>query len=490
MAYWLSEPVESLLDLMACNKDQASCQVLVVGSGYGGAIAAMRLADPSRRVIVFERGKEYALGDFPENLGELPGHVRVMGASANHPMGYAEALFDLRVGKKVVALVGNGLGGGSLINANVALEPDVETLQHPDWPAGVRENAFDLLSTMRYVGAHWLGAVKDKETPSKVQALDRLAKEMGAPGGCKAAPLTVSFEGGCNAVGVQQSACVRCGNCVTGCNVGAKNTLATNLLPLAKARGAEIYTGATVISVEPAGDATGNKGWTVRFRRTATEKGPLRDEIFVLHARVVVLAAGTLGSTEILLRSRARKKIQCSLLLGKRFSTNVDMIAFGYAQRSRVAAVATAGSLDPDQKREVGPTISSYATVNVQSASKDSPSQKLLLEDAAIPVSLARVFAELAVSGSLIKRYVKVTDPAWFDAHPEKDRLAVHAEALQHSQMLIGMGDDGAPGELRLAGFAGQVDERNADESRLEILWPEDEGTKASSILEAAAECL
>jgi cholesterol oxidase len=490
MAYWLSEPVESLLDLMACNKDQASCQVLVVGSGYGGAIAAMRLADPSRRVIVFERGKEYALGDFPENLGELPGHVRVMGASANHPMGYAEALFDLRVGKKVVALVGNGLGGGSLINANVALEPDAETLQHPDWPAGVRENAFDLLSTMRYVGAHWLGAVKDKETPGKVQALDRLAKEMGAPGGCKAAPLTVSFEGGCNAVGVQQSACVRCGNCVTGCNVGAKNTLATNLLPLAKARGAEIYTGATVISVEPAGDATGNKGWTVRFRRTATEKGPLRDEIFVLHARVVVLAAGTLGSTEILLRSRARKKIQCSLLLGKRFSTNVDMIAFGYAQRSRVAAVATAGSLDPDQKREVGPTISSYATVNVQSASKDSPSQKLLLEDAAIPVSLARVFAELAVSGSLIKRYVKVTDPAWFDAHPEKDRLAVHAEALQHSQMLIGMGDDGAPGELRLAGFAGQVDERNADESRLEILWPEDEGTKASSILEAADECL
>jgi cholesterol oxidase len=314
MAYWLSEPVESLLESIAWKKGYASCQVLVVGSGYGGAIAAMRLADPSRRTIVFERGKEYALGDFPENLGELPGHVRVTGASDNHPMGYAEALFDLRVGKKVVALVGNGLGGGSLINANVALEPDLETLKHTDWPAGVRENAAELLRTMRHIGKRWLGAVKDKETPSKVLALDRLAKEMGARDGCKAAPLTVSFDSARNAVGVQQAACVRCGNCVTGCNVGAKNTLAMNLLPLAKARGAEIYTGATVISVEPADDATGKKGWTVRFRRTATEKGPLRDEIFKLHAHVVVLAAGTLGSTEILLRSRARKKIHCSHL--------------------------------------------------------------------------------------------------------------------------------------------------------------------------------
>jgi cholesterol oxidase len=177
-------------------------------------------------------------------------------------------------------------------------------------------------------------------------------------------------------------------------------------------------------------------------------------------------------------------------LLGKRFSTNVDMIAFGYGQRSRVAAVATEGGLDPRQKREVGPTISTYATVNVQSAKKDNPPQKLVLEDAAVPVSLTRVFAELVVSGSLIKRYVKDKDPAWFDTNRDKDRLAIHAGALQHSQMLIGMGDDGAAGELRLAGFAGQVDERNADESRLEILWPEEEGTKASSILEAADACL
>ena len=490
MAYWLSEPVESLLEAMAAKQDYASCDVLVVGSGYGGSIAAMRLADPSRRVILFERGREYALGDFPENLGELPGHVRFMRTSDKHPLGYASALFDIRVGEKVAALVGNGLGGGSLINANVALEPALETLQHTDWPKGVRDSAFDLLCTMQYVGERWLGVVKDKETPSKLTALNRLAKAMGEPAGCRTAPLTVSFEGGHNKIGVQQSPCVRCGNCVTGCNVGAKTTLAMNLLPLAKARGAEIYTGATVISVEPkSGDPWGNAGWTVRYRRTATEKSPLRKEVYELHARVVILAAGTLGSTEILLRSQARKKIQCSLQLGKRFSTNADTLALGYGQRSRVAAVATKGSLDPEQQEVIGPTISGYANLTVQSKDKDAPPQKLLLEDGAVPVSLARVFAELAVSGSLIKRYLKISDPAWFDGHQEKDRLAIHADALQHSQLLLGMGDDGAAGQLRLTGFSGEVNERNADDSALVIQWPEEEGTKASLLLQAADDC-
>src|SRR5687767_8535686 len=136
MAYWLSKPVEALIE--EHGEGTPYCDVLVVGSGYGGSVAAMRLAGPGRTVILFERGREYALGDFPEDLGELPGHVRFQRPEDDAPVGNSDALFDFRLGERMSALVGNGLGGGSLINANVAIEPDDQALNRPEWPKELR----------------------------------------------------------------------------------------------------------------------------------------------------------------------------------------------------------------------------------------------------------------------------------------------------------------------------------------------------------------
>ena len=83
--------------------------MLIIGSGYGGAIAAMRLADEKRDVFVFERGNEYATGDFPESLGQLPGHIQFLRDDRDLPIGYADALFDLRINNPVSVLVGLGL---------------------------------------------------------------------------------------------------------------------------------------------------------------------------------------------------------------------------------------------------------------------------------------------------------------------------------------------------------------------------------------------
>ena len=121
--------------------DALDCDVLVVGTGYGGSFAASALADPSRRVWVIERGREYALGSFPDDIGALPGHVRLQQGADSDGTGNPDALLDFRRHEDVSVLVANGLGGGSLINAGVAVLPDPALPMHPSWPAHYRDHA-------------------------------------------------------------------------------------------------------------------------------------------------------------------------------------------------------------------------------------------------------------------------------------------------------------------------------------------------------------
>src|SRR5262249_26284326 len=133
-----------------------------------------------------------------------------------------------------------------------------------------------------------------------------------------AAPVVVSFEETLNAAGVLQPECIRCGDCCGGCNVGAKNTVALTYLPDAVRHGAQVFAHARVRSVSKAADGR----WQVHVeRQDVRSSAPL-----IVSAETVVLAAGTLGSTEILLRSRERG-LQVSDRVGQRFSANGDIIA-------------------------------------------------------------------------------------------------------------------------------------------------------------------
>lgn len=473
MSYLLSEPIENLVEDQPCGdikekkpkEDDKTpdkpliVDVLIVGSGYGGAIAAMRLAGLKRderdenpiTVYLFERGKEYATGDFPESIGELPGHVQFLPPDRTEPVGYADALFDFRIGDPVSVLVGNGLGGGSLINANVAMEPDDDVFKDHAWPKELKENKSALASSFDAVRE--LLGVKDADVRDvrKFNALARLAKSLGED--CSPAPIAVTQQNVLNAVDIRQNACIGCANCVTGCNVGAKNTLPMNALPLAKSRGAKLYAGATVLSIEPAGASV----WKVRFRRTATSKTVLHQEVFALHAKDVILAAGTLGSTEILLRSQEQNPQTCrfSKHLGSRFSTNGDVLAFGYAQKQEVNAVAHADFADKKElprERCIGPTITGYLKTK---AGTDGPAEsdrrrRVTIEDGAIPSVLAHAFGEAVATASLMKRYVKDDLPEWFAANSGSDPLSVHPGALRHSQVLLAMGDDQEQWKLQL----------------------------------------
>ena len=135
---WLSEGAEVLIEEIekadATNPGVLHCEVLIIGSGYGGAVAAARLAaatpkaggDPVK-VYVLERGNEYLPGEFPATFAEVPAHVRFSNQDGLPPRGRPTGLFDLRIGKTVSALLGNGLGGGSLINAAVMEETHART---------------------------------------------------------------------------------------------------------------------------------------------------------------------------------------------------------------------------------------------------------------------------------------------------------------------------------------------------------------------------
>ena len=145
--HWLSHGVEQLIT--STEKENYAPEVLVVGSGYGGSVAALRFAEHGRSVALLERGNEYLAGEFPTDFGQFGGFVRAevggnpargQGAAA---VGYEDALFDFRLGARASALVGNGLGGGSLINAAVALRPDARVFQQEVWPAALRESSLE-----------------------------------------------------------------------------------------------------------------------------------------------------------------------------------------------------------------------------------------------------------------------------------------------------------------------------------------------------------
>ncbi|HWB46815.1 MAG TPA: GMC family oxidoreductase [Hyphomicrobiaceae bacterium] len=309
-----------------CLKDKY--HAVVVGSGYGGGVAASRLARAGKRVAVLERGREFVTGEFPTRFPDLRREMQLSGGAVR--VGSATGLYDVRLGRDMHVLVGCGLGGGSLINAGVALRPDPRVFDDDVWPGQIAQDG--LLDEAYGRAAAWVRPARDPQAAeqTKFKALLNASQAVGtAP---VAAPVVVGFEETINPAGVRQPACVRCGDCCGGCNVGAKNTVALTYLPDAKRHGAEIFTGVRVTRIGKRSDGT----WEVFAELQGGSGGAPVERTIV--ADMVILAAGTLGSTEILLRSR-ENGLAVSDRLGERFSANGDIIAFGYGANIPVNAI-------------------------------------------------------------------------------------------------------------------------------------------------------
>jgi cholesterol oxidase len=353
----------------------------VVGSGYGGGVAASRLARAGRRVAVLERGREIVTGEFPAKFPELRQQMQVTGRRLR--MGSPAGLYDVRVGEDMHVLVGCGLGGGSLINAGVALRPDPRVFHDAVWPDAIARDSLLDEGYARALG--WLRPARDPLAAgrTKLKALAHSGAALGkAP---VAAPVVVSFEDTVNAAGIAQPGCRHCGDCCGGCNVGAKNTVAITYLPDAVQHGAEIFTLARVSHIAKTADGR----WQVHFLPTE-EDGPAAAPTSV-SADIVVLAAGTLGSTEILLRSRERG-LALSDRLGHGFSANGDIIAFGYGGKVPVDAIGLGHPPKVD-----GIDVGACVSGQIEIVDGEDLSQSLTVQEGVLPSALAPILPVLFV---------------------------------------------------------------------------------------------
>ena len=245
-------------------------------------------------------------------------------------------LFDFHINPDINVFVGCGLGGTSLVNANVALRAEPRVFDDPLWPVELRnpkpvdqnleidhatplEDSYSRAEEMLKPNPY----PQSEPTLPKLTALEKSAKQMGRK--FYRPPINVNFTvEGPNHVGVEQHKCTECGDCVTGCNYAAKNTLIMNYLPDAVNHGAEIFTEVSVRWIERK-----NNQWVIQCEVLGVGREKFKAPMIAVSADVVVVGAGTLGSTEILLRS-AQHGLALSNQLGERFTGNGDVLAFGY----------------------------------------------------------------------------------------------------------------------------------------------------------------
>jgi cholesterol oxidase len=405
---------------------RADFDVLIVGSGYGGAVCAARLAAhrrPGVKIGLLERGREWVPGTFPQHLLSfnplMPFARRSSWVSEQYPANPL-GLFGFYDGD-VQVVVGSGLGGASLTNCAVVLEAEAQVFRQGAWPAELRSKA-----TLRpYYGMarRMLSpqtTPEDRLTPklrTHLTTAARLEAERLWDAEAYRAPLAITFDSRANAQGMWQHGCVQCGDCATGCNVGAKNSLDMNYLPLAWTAGVLMFTQVDVSTIRKRGDR-----YQVDYVMRPDPARPGREEPGSVTATLVVVAAGTMGSTEILLRSRDEGGMAVSAWLGKGFSGNGNYLGFvdyQYTDPPVQTNSAGAGIGGGAPASPVGTYIEGAIDFRRGSRPLD---RRVVIEDMAQASSLAGGVALLTLAD------------------------------LSRALTLLGMGHDRAQGEIRLEG--------------------------------------
>ncbi|TKC92412.1 alpha/beta fold hydrolase [Trinickia terrae] len=440
----LSSPLEDL---------KPHYDVLVVGSGYGGAIAASRMARAGRRVCLLERGREFAAGEYPSKAENALGTVQFN--LEDERRGSPLALIELHVNQEVNAVVGCGLGGTSLINANVALHPDARLWSDPRWPAALRADQAGIEAGY----ARAVAMLQPQPWPAdfprlpKLDALERSAQALGMREAFYRPPITVTFKNGLNAAGVEQSACIGCGNCNSGCNYGAKNSTQMNYLPDAAAHGAQIFTQAQVDSV--AWDEAAQQ-WRVYYQWIDIGREIFDGAELFTTADHVILSAGTLGSTAILLRSRAKRGLALSDQLGKHFTGNGDVLAFGFNTDHEINGVGWE-TCEEAKRAPVGPVITGIVD------HRDTPEvmDGFVIEEGALaapigPAMLSVLGIADAAGGVPEPEQDAAGEPAENGALDADARIALcaangaHYGAMRNTQTYLVMAHDDAAGQIVL----------------------------------------
>ena len=468
---WISNGVETLFKKHADNNSEITFDTLIVGSGYGAAVAASELSgrrnsDGSlHSVCVLERGKEFVPGSFPSCASEIPAELRYTMPDGKKASGELDGLFDIRIGTDLSIVQANGLGGGSLINAGVLERPDDSVFKR-NWPQEI--SSISKLEKYYEVAEKKLGVLNDNGKENTIEdhaKFDSIKKykslEKLAPNGIvKPARVSIAMSDDFRtSANVALDACVLCGNCVTGCNHNSKNSLDVNLLRIAHLQGAEIYTGATVMKLEKKISIISEKEettWLVHINYTQADLRKRNGDPIVIEVGNVIIAAGSLGSTELLKRSQELGKLQFSKMLGHRFSSNADMVVTGFNQRKEVNAFAYTDK--PTDEKLIGPSITGIAD--------NRSSNGVLIEEMAVPKAISQLTGELITTMSTIHSVGKV-DWSFHSSKKEAvDPIGVNQKKLNYTSIYAAMGDDGAEGVLDHT-----VADAQSEEGTIQVQW-------------------
>jgi cholesterol oxidase len=305
---------------------------LIVGSGFGGSVSALRLAEKGHRVAVLEAGRRWRPEDFPRTNWNARKFLWL-------PALGCYGIQKIAWLKDLMVLAGAGVGGGSLVYANTLLVPppsffaDARWAHLDDWEARLRP--------FYEVALRMLGATRSTYLGPSDETLREVSIELGRGETFHQPTVAVFFGEAGKTVpdpyfggeGPERAGCTLCGGCMVGCRYGAKNTLDRNYLYLAERRGASVHPLTTVEKIEPLGGP--GEGFAVTSHRTgAWLRGPSRR---VWRARRVVLAGGVLGTMSLLLRCRKAGWLPAiSPRLGEAVRTNSEAIVGSIARRRGV----------------------------------------------------------------------------------------------------------------------------------------------------------
>ncbi|HVN75329.1 MAG TPA: GMC family oxidoreductase [Thermoanaerobaculaceae bacterium] len=303
---------------------------VVVGSGFGGSVSALRLAEKGYTVLVIEAGKRWHTGDFPKTNWHVRKYLWL-------PALCCYGIQRLTLLKDVLVLSGAGVGGGSLVYANTLLLPPDEVFARGRWPSGSDWKA--RLAPHYETARRILGVAPTPRLWAGDESLRRFAETAGRAHTFTGTNVAVLFgeqageEVGdpfFSGEGPSRTTCTYCGGCMVGCRYGSKNTLDKNYLFFAEKLGAQVLPETLATLIEPDGDG----GYVVHTRRSTRW---IRRGRRTVRARGVVLAAGAMGSTDLLLRCReAGTLLDLPASLGAWVRTNSEVICGATARDDRV----------------------------------------------------------------------------------------------------------------------------------------------------------
>ncbi len=293
---------------------------IIIGSGFGGSVSALRLAEKGYRVLVIEKGKRLTEKDFPETNWNLRRWMWM-------PSLGLTGLFKLTFFRHVGVVSGVGVGGGSLVYANTLPIPTDKFFEADSWShlADWKEE----LKTYYPVAKKMLGATENPYLTRSDKAIEQLAKDIGKEEHYSPTDVAVFFgkadvtvpDPFFNGEGPERTGCNQCGGCMLGCRFGAKNTLDKNYLYLAEKLGVEVIPESEVYDVKPL-SPDGSEGYEVKTKH-AINWFPKKNSYTAKH---VIFSGGVLGTVKLLLKLKDHSLPNLSDQLGRQIRTNSESI--------------------------------------------------------------------------------------------------------------------------------------------------------------------